>query len=269
MLTTKQRYDAKRAGTQPWRSWYKTAEWKRIRAEVLKRQPICNICKKANADTVDHVRKHGGDRVKFFAGPFQALCAHCHNTIKQSWERVGKPVVAADGWKTIQKPHGYMDWDDLHQPKDIRASRPALTLLFGPPAAGKSTYVQAHKQPGDIIIDADIEATRLGIDRYTQSNGERVKILSARNDALRNLSTSDAPAAWFTAIGGQPKIRLHWTEKLRPKNIIILMTPAKICIERIKATRATHHDAQIRAVMEWYDQYKPSAGETIVTDWRR
>lgn len=96
----KRRYDAKRAVTQPWRAWYRSPEWKKIRAEVLKRQPICNICRKAKSDTVDHVRKHGGDRVKFFAGPFQGVCASCHNGPKQAWEKGNTRPIGVDGWPT-------------------------------------------------------------------------------------------------------------------------------------------------------------------------
>lgn len=96
----KQRYDAKRQATQPWRSLYSTKEWKRIRAEVLARQPVCRICRKAKSDTVDHVQKHGGDRIKFFAGPFMGLCASCHNSHKQSWEKGNTRPIGPDGWPT-------------------------------------------------------------------------------------------------------------------------------------------------------------------------
>lgn len=94
----KQRYDAKRQATQPWRSLYSTKEWKRIRAEVLARQPVCRICRKAKSDTVDHVQKHGGDPVKFFTGKLQALCAKCHNGVKQSHEKTNKSAIGLDGW---------------------------------------------------------------------------------------------------------------------------------------------------------------------------
>lgn len=31
----------------------------------------------------------------------------------------------------------------------------SVTLVCGPPCAGKSTYVQQHAQPGDTILDLD------------------------------------------------------------------------------------------------------------------
>lgn len=98
LLTSKQRYDAKRQQAQPWRSLYNTSQWKKIRAEVLKAQPVCRICRRAKADTVDHVQRHGGDPAKFLKGPFQALCKHCHDTHKQSWEKGNAKPIGLDGW---------------------------------------------------------------------------------------------------------------------------------------------------------------------------
>ncbi|SEG44723.1 Predicted ABC-type ATPase [Thermomonospora echinospora] len=37
-----------------------------------------------------------------------------------------------------------------------------LTVVVGPPCSGKTTYVQAHAQDGDIVIDLDLIAQALG-----------------------------------------------------------------------------------------------------------
>jgi hypothetical protein len=36
-----------------------------------------------------------------------------------------------------------------------------VTVLIGPPAAGKSTYARTHAQPDDIVIDLDAIARAL------------------------------------------------------------------------------------------------------------
>lgn len=36
-----------------------------------------------------------------------------------------------------------------------------LTVVTGPPAGGKSTYVRAHAKPGDVVIDYDLIAQAL------------------------------------------------------------------------------------------------------------
>lgn len=78
--------------TQEWRRWYKTARWQRLRWSVLLRDLFtCHMCKRIQSDTsklvCDHTERHGGDEAKFWAGPFQTLCADpCHNKHKQQME---------------------------------------------------------------------------------------------------------------------------------------------------------------------------------------
>lgn len=140
-------------------------------------------------------------------------------------------------------------------------------MLFGPPGAGKSTFIRAHATEADTIVDSDIEADKLGIDRYTVNNSERVRILEARNNALRRLAEDPAPRAWFAAIGHKAKIRSHWLNALKPKRIIVLLTPPQLCIERIKATRATNIESQIAAVTAFYKNFEPRGGEEVIKDW--
>ncbi|OWK21301.1 hypothetical protein AJ88_19220 [Mesorhizobium amorphae CCBAU 01583] len=53
---------------------------------------------RTKASICDHVERHRGDRFKFFGGPFQSLCAACHNSTKQKAELHGySSEVGADG----------------------------------------------------------------------------------------------------------------------------------------------------------------------------
>ncbi|RWP80467.1 HNH endonuclease [Mesorhizobium sp.] len=95
--------DAKRRASQPWRQWYRTREWFAIRARQLRREPFCAFCARAGVRTLaavcDHVERHRGDRVRFYAGPFQSLCKACHDSTKQAEERSGySSTVGADGY---------------------------------------------------------------------------------------------------------------------------------------------------------------------------
>jgi 5-methylcytosine-specific restriction protein A len=82
--------------------WYKTSRWQKLRARQLRLEPLCRMCKpRATPATVcDHVERHRGDPVKFWAGPFQSLCKPCHDRDKQTIERGGvvKVPVGNDGW---------------------------------------------------------------------------------------------------------------------------------------------------------------------------
>ena len=77
--------------SEPWRAWYKTARWQRLRWSVLVRDGFtCAMCGRLEGDTsklvCDHVDPHRGDEAKFWAGPFQTLCKGCHDGEKQRSE---------------------------------------------------------------------------------------------------------------------------------------------------------------------------------------
>jgi len=78
--------------TQPWRRWYKTSRWQKLRWSVLVRDGFqCQKCQRIDGDTsrlvCDHVEPHRGDETLFWSGPFQTLCKGCHDSVKQSEER--------------------------------------------------------------------------------------------------------------------------------------------------------------------------------------
>jgi 5-methylcytosine-specific restriction enzyme A len=54
-------------------------------------------CGRIESDTsllvCDHVEPHGGDVVKFWAGPFQTLCKRCHDGEKQRLEHLSKRSI--------------------------------------------------------------------------------------------------------------------------------------------------------------------------------
>lgn len=72
---------------QPWRKWYKTARWQKLRMAVLARDLFtCQWpgCGRIEADTsllvADHRRPHRGDERKFWdERNLQCLCKPCHD----------------------------------------------------------------------------------------------------------------------------------------------------------------------------------------------
>lgn len=73
---------------------YNTSKWKKLRAAQLREEPLCRICKNAKevkqADTVDHIKPHKGDKELFFDSTnLQSLCKECHDSIKKEIEIKG------------------------------------------------------------------------------------------------------------------------------------------------------------------------------------
>jgi 5-methylcytosine-specific restriction protein A len=87
----------------PHKRWYKTARWQKLRARQLEAHPLCAMCQPRRvtvATVCDHVQPHRGNVIRFWSGPFQSLCAPCHNSEKQRIEKGGKAKVriGPDGW---------------------------------------------------------------------------------------------------------------------------------------------------------------------------
>lgn len=85
-----------------YKRWYKTAKWQKLRERQLSADPLCSMCRPriTPATVCDHVKPHKGNEALFWSGPFQSLCATCHNSDKQRIEKGSRPKVriATNGW---------------------------------------------------------------------------------------------------------------------------------------------------------------------------
>lgn len=93
---TEQARDQHRSATQPWRAWYKTARWQRLRAKVLARDRF--TCRKTgivligkhpapDSPVVDHIVPHRGDERLFWdEANLQAVSKAYHDAEKQAVE---------------------------------------------------------------------------------------------------------------------------------------------------------------------------------------
>ena len=104
---------------RPWRRWYSTARWRRLRQAQFQAQPFCEMCRarglindgsrtmtgepqpdnRRRYLVCDHVTPHRGDEQMFWSGPFQTLCPDHHDVVKQGEEGRGySGEVSVDGW---------------------------------------------------------------------------------------------------------------------------------------------------------------------------
>jgi len=96
--------------------YYKTAQWKRIREEQLRKHPMCQCphCMGHGlvANLVDHIEPHHGDMRRFFdKRNLQSMSKGCHDRYKQSQEKGGKGFNA--GCDTRGQPlNGSHHWYD-------------------------------------------------------------------------------------------------------------------------------------------------------------
>ncbi|WP_028034116.1 HNH endonuclease [Chelativorans sp. J32] len=89
--------DHYRNDSQPWRAWYKTARWQKLRAFVLKRDFY--TCQRTgvlltgrhpapNSPVVDHIKPHRGDPELFWdEANLMTVSKAYHDTVKQAEEQ--------------------------------------------------------------------------------------------------------------------------------------------------------------------------------------
>lgn len=61
-------------------AWYKSQAWLRLRARVLKEEPVCRECGDRLATHVDHIRpRRDFPELALDRSNLQGLCEQCHN----------------------------------------------------------------------------------------------------------------------------------------------------------------------------------------------
>jgi hypothetical protein len=149
--------------------------WQRLRRVVLERDGhVCRIqgpnCTTV-ATQVDHITPVELGGAWFDLDNLRAACRRC-NVGAGNQQRL-------EAWRT--GPH--------------------ITLVYGPPGAGKSTWVQQHAQPGDLIVDYDLIGTALGSPDRATHQRMHAAINAARNAVLNQIRKAEhgATAVWIVS----------------------------------------------------------------------
>lgn len=232
------------------------SKWQAIRRSVLRLMPLCVECQRKGrvtiASEVDHIKPlhMGGDDD---LGNLQALCHDCH--ADKTAAELGKgrrKATGLDGWPIDEQRPSRFGHSDFF-PGWLKPSKAELTIVFGPPASGKTTHVRTHAQPGDVVIDLDEITARLsGLPWYSGGDFWLKPAIAARNKMLSDLHTHDG-AAWFIATGSDDAERAWWINTLRPAHVVVIRTSKADCLARIAADprRAAVAGRQAQAIRDW------------------
>lgn len=265
-------------GTQEplWRKWYHTRKWERLRWSVLVRDAFtCQMCGRIEPDTsklvADHKTPHRGNPKLFWDDQnIQALCANpCHNAYKQAIDRQ-QPAGMWDEPGGRRVSAGTAGEGAMAHPAWFGPSTIPFTVVCGPVAAGKSTYVRRHASRFDLIIDLDEIALRL----FKTTAGhltldQTLDCLRVRNTMVGYLMRPTASAKWQRAwlVVSEPKAEHRdWWQKTTGARIVVLATPIDECIRRADAdTTKTRPEQARNAIAKWWQDYTPRPGEILIS----
>lgn len=135
-----------------------------------------------------------------------------------------------------------------------------ITLITGPPCAGKSTLARFHAAPGDIVLDFDDIAVALGSPRRWMHPRQYIPVANQLMHArMRALADEPGVVAWVI----QAAPRAHQRERLAdilPARIWMVDPGIEICLQRAR-TRPFGTAAEIR---KWYRLYTPSLQDEMI-----
>jgi 5-methylcytosine-specific restriction protein A len=262
--------DERRRSEQPWRAWYKLELWdhprKGLRAQQLERQPICETCRAARATIAHHKRPHQGIWELFIDHKnLESACKACHDGAIQRGERAGNYSTEID-----LSADAAIAANVLY-PQKLQRSAIPLTIVCGAPGSGKSTYVEKHKQAGEITIDIDAIVAELAGTKVRSNQVQRDYLQAAmieRNRRLHALAHERcAPAAWFIIGAPQARERERWAASLGAAHVVVIETPLEECLARIyrDADRAPLADEISQAATGWWTRYSRSALDHATT----
>lgn len=211
-------------------------EWQRLRLMVLRREPLCRMCADLGVITpatdVDHIipkRDGGPDTFE----NLQPLC-HGHHSQKTATEKTG----------------------------GVPGQRASITIVAGPPGAGKTTYVNQNKKWGDLVLDLDALFVALtGLEWYEKPAGLLPFVLAARDAVIARLrQTSELQRAWVITSEADRK-RLATLVSSLDAELVLLAVDASECIQRIaNDNRRNNYLNEWNAIVErWWSTYRATA----------
>lgn len=124
-----------------------------------------------------------------------------------------------------------------------------VTVVTGPPAAGKTTHVREHAKPGDVIIDYDLIANALsGQDADNHEHEAHIQaVTKAARTAALDAAIKTSARIWLIHAMPSPKQQAEYSA--RGAEIITIDPGKDVVMSRIKDQRPAR---MAKAAGKWY-----------------
>lgn len=139
-----------------------------------------------------------------------------------------------------------------------RLANTRIILVVGPPGAGKTTYVDEHAIPSDVIVDYDELARALGAPGHDR--GDHGIVSAARNAVITCIRRGEVNATQVWIVSANPH-----AEQTLPWHKTVTLDPGRDEVLR-RCQQAARPERWTELVDEWYRQ-RSGEGVKQSRDW--
>lgn len=163
------------------------------------------------------------------------------------------------GWD-VQLTHRELEAKPATAPVGDMAN---VTVVTGPPAAGKTTHVHEHAQDGDVIIDFDLIANTLaGKEPDNHEHAVHIQaVTKAARQAVLDAAIKTSARVWL--IHAMPSSKQQAEYSARGAEIITIDPGKDVVMSRCKAERPKH---MLKVAAAWYDKQDKKKQPTSTTE---
>lgn len=218
-------------------SFYCSRAWRMFRASyIATHEPVCAHCGKIITEDLDLILHHYKIHltVENYQDPsismnpdnIQIVCHACHNII-----------------------HGVARSKPLH----------SVSLVYGPPLSGKTSYVLNNMQRGDLVVDMDRLYAAVSLQPvYDKPEQLKRNVFALRDNLIDNIKTRYGKwdGAWI--IGGYPiKYQREQIAEKTGASIIYCEATRDECLARLETDpmRRQKKAAWAQYINDWFERY--------------
>lgn len=246
------------------KAFYKSMAWRRTRQAYVDHRlaldgGLCELCQEELGTEVHHkifLRPENIDdeNITLNHENLALLCFDCHQREHEAARRIAQlNAKQRDGKRGVLIGGSYY-YDEEGNVQPFR-----VHIVWGAPGSGKTTYVQKHIQPGDLVIDLDLIGRALSMAERTDvpRNVERIAY-DIRDFLYSKIEQSQLDAKHVWVVAGLPKKeQRQQIAKQLGADLIYMEATFHECYTRVLRDPERKDKAMQLAIIEkWFRDYE-------------